>query len=418
MSIGYACLGVGIPNTSFRSCIQKNATPENLYEIIKANLDALYRLLEYNRRKGIHLFRISSDIIPFGSSPVNTLDWSFDFSQEWTKLGSLIRESNSRVSMHPGQYTVINSPRPEVVERAVDDLIYHDRVLSNLSANCTNKIVLHIGGAYGNKDIAIERFKKNYSRLPQSVKSRLVIENDDRTYNIEEVLGIGEALSIPVIFDNLHHRVNPPEEEKEDFYWLRRAYETWDDKDGAQKIHYSQENPSKRKGAHSETIALDEFLLFYNGLHQPKPDIILEVKDKNLSAIKCINGISRKGSISLLEEEWALYKYNILERSPTIYQEIRNLLKDKNKYPVIEFYQLIDQGMRQDGNIGTRINALQHVWGYFKNKASQAEKESMGKWLEGLYGEKFSLPFIKKKLLRLSEKYGETYLLNSYFFDI
>jgi UV DNA damage endonuclease len=132
MSVGYACLGVGISNTTFRSCIKKNATPENLKEVINSNLEALYHLLEYNKRKGIRLFRISSDIIPFGSSPVNTLDWSHDFSQEWEKIGALIEESDFRVSMHPGQYTVLNSPRPEVVKRAIDDLIYQPTALIKL----------------------------------------------------------------------------------------------------------------------------------------------------------------------------------------------------------------------------------------------------------------------------------------------
>jgi len=418
MSVGYACLGVGIPNTAFRSCIKKNATPENLKDLISSNLEALYNLLAYNRSKGIRLFRISSDLIPFGSSHVNTLDWSCDFSQEWEKIGALIQESDFRVSMHPGQYTVLNSPRPEVVERAVDDLIYHDKILSNLSTNSANKIILHIGGAYGDKQLAMKAFSQNYIKLPNSVKSRLVIENDDRIYSIDEVLSLGEELGIPVVFDNLHHKVNPPEEKREESYWIQRAFESWGEKDGRQKIHYSQENPSKRRGAHSETINLEEFLSFYKGLHQPKPDIMLEVKDKNLSAVKCINGISEYPKIGLLEDEWALYKYNILERSPAVYQEIRNLLKDKNEYPVQEFYELIDRGMEQEGSIGTQVNAIQHVWGYFKNKASEKEKESMGKWLDGFNREKVSISFMKKKLYGLTVKYEEMYLSDSYFFDL
>ncbi|MDX9888559.1 MAG: UV DNA damage repair endonuclease UvsE [Anaerovoracaceae bacterium] len=418
MSIGYACLGIGIPNTSFRSCIQKNASPENLHEIIGSNLEALYNLLEYNKKKGIQLFRISSDLIPFGSSQVNTLDWTFDFREKWEKLGILIETSNFRVSMHPGQYTVINSPRPEVVERAVDDLIYHEKVLSNLSTNSSHKIILHIGGAYGDKPLAIERFSQNYEKLPDLVKARLVIENDDRIYNIEEVLSLGEELGIPVVFDNLHHRVNPPKEEKSENYWILKAGESWGSKDGNQKIHYSQENQQKRQGAHSETINLEEFLVFYNGLLVPQPDIMLEVKDKNLSAVKCINGISVDGKIGVLEEEWALYKYNVLEHSPVIYQEIRNLLKDKNNYPVQDFYQLIDSGMATEGNIGTQINALQHVWGYFKDKASEKEKLSMTKWMEDFKNGKVAISFMKKKLYRLALKYEATYLSNSYFFLI
>lgn len=416
MSIGYACLGVGVADTSFRSCTQKNATPENLNEIIKNNLEAFYQILEYNWKQGITLFRISSDLIPFGSSPVNSLDWSFDFREEWKRLGDLVQESKIRVSMHPGQYTVLNSPRPEVVERAIEDLIYHEKILSNLSTGSDHKIILHVGGAYGDKALALERFAENFSELPNSIKSRLTIENDDRIYNIEEVLSLGEYLSIPVVFDNLHNQVNPPEENREEAYWINEAQKTWEAKDGNQKIHYSQQSSNKRRGAHSETIDLKEFLSFYKGLSIPRPDIMLEVKDKNLSAVKCINGVSKDHKIGRLEDEWARYKYNILERSPAIYQEIRNLLKNKNQFPVEDFYELIDQGMVEQGNIGTQINGIQHVWGYFKNKASETEKRAMEKWILDFSAKKVSVSFVKKKLSRLAVKYKETYLNNSLYF--
>ena len=416
MNIGYACLGVGIPNTSFKSCTKKYATNENLKNIISSNLEVLYRLLEYNKAHGIGLFRISSDIIPFGSSPLNPLDWSLDFCKEWELLGGLVRESKIRVSMHPGQYTVLNSPIHDVVDRAIQDLIYHEKVLSNLLTDSKSKIILHVGGAYGDKPLALERFSENYTKLPPSVKSRLVIENDDRIYNIEEVLSLGEKLSIPVVFDNLHHAVNPTKEDRGEAYWIERAFETWREVDGGQKIHYSQQNINKRQGAHSETIDLNNFLLFYNELSIPRPDIMLEVKDKNLSAVKCINGISKDYRINRLEEEWALYKYNILERSPSIYQEIRDLLKDKNGYPVKAFYELIDKGMSEPGDIGTQINGIQHVWGYFKTKASEKEKKSMEKWLTDFKLGKISLSFVKKKLSRLAINYNEAYLNNSYYF--
>ena len=75
MSIGYACLTVGVPNTEMKRCIAKNANEARLYELIKANLSALDHILDYNIAHDIKLFRISSDLIPFGSSPINTLAW-------------------------------------------------------------------------------------------------------------------------------------------------------------------------------------------------------------------------------------------------------------------------------------------------------------------------------------------------------
>ena len=151
MSIGYACLNIGTPDTNIRSIMQRNATSEKLMEVTAHNLAALEKIIDYNRKNNIQLFRISSDLIPFGSSPVNTLAWPEIHKEAFDRIGSKIRKSGMRVSLHPGQYTVLNSPTEDVVERAITDLVYHDKILIALGADQTNKIVLHVGGIYGIK---------------------------------------------------------------------------------------------------------------------------------------------------------------------------------------------------------------------------------------------------------------------------
>lgn len=272
-----------------KSCIMKNATEERLKELIEYNLSSLDHILDYNIKNGILLFRISSDIIPFGSSPVNSLNWSEIFEQRFIRLGDKIKKSGMRVSMHPGQYTVLNSPNQEIVERAILDLNYHVRFLDSLGLSSEHKIILHIGGVYGNKEEAIERFCNNYLKLEEAVRRRLVIENDDKSYHIKDVLDIGKRIGIPVVFDNLHHNAKPAEENRLLQYWLDECRKTWLPKDGTQKIHYSQQNTDKKAGSHSENIRIDEFLQFISELSNEDLDIMLEVKDKNISAIKCIN---------------------------------------------------------------------------------------------------------------------------------
>ena len=122
MSIGYACLTVGVQNTGIKGCLLKNANEEKLAELIRYNLTSLKNIIDYNDANDVRLFRISSDIIPFGSSPANTLQWRSVFKEDLSILGNSIREAGIRVSMHPGQYTVLNSPDRQVAERAVDDL--------------------------------------------------------------------------------------------------------------------------------------------------------------------------------------------------------------------------------------------------------------------------------------------------------
>lgn len=291
MNIGYACLTVGVSGTSLRSCKIQNATSDVLSALIGSNLESLNNILSYNIENDIKLFRISSDIIPFGSHSVNRLKWWEMFESELKNLGYKALSNEMRLSMHPGQYTVLNSPNPSVVERAVEDLRYHARFLDSMGLGKEHKIILHIGGVYGDKTSAIKRFIEQYRLLDENIKQRLVIENDDKQYNISDVLNIGLSEGIPIVFDNLHHQVNPDNTYSQ-IEWIALCVNTWKKSDGPQKLHYSQQANGKRPGSHSETIDVYEFLSFYKIIRNQDIDIMMEVKDKNLSAIKCINAIS------------------------------------------------------------------------------------------------------------------------------
>lgn len=416
MSIGYACLNIGTPHTNIRGLMQKTATPEKLTEVTAHNLEALEKMVDYNIANDIRLYRISSDLIPFGSSPVNELDWPEIHKEAFERIGAKIRKSGMRVSLHPGQYTVLNSPTEDVVERAIEDLIYHDKILTALGTDTTNKIVLHVGGIYGDKEAALERFAENFRRLPESIQKRLIIENDDRLYNIEDVLVLAHRLQIPAVYDNLHHAINPPPSGENDQYWITEANKTWKESDGKQKIRYSQQAAGKRPGAHTDTIQLEKFLQFYNQLDDPTIDIMLEVKDKNLSAIKCQNATTSAPKPARLEKEWGRYKYAILEKSPAIYQAIRTLLKDKEAYPFQEFYRLIDTALAEKNHSGYVENAAAHVWGYFKKHATDAERRQYEKNLSKYRKKTGTLASLKRQLFKLAEKYDSEYLLQSLYF--
>jgi UV DNA damage endonuclease len=412
---------VGVPGTGQKTIKQQSATEEKLLQVIGHNLEALDRILDYNLEQDIRLFRISSDLIPFGSSPVNPLAWWEVFEERFLALGDKIRQENLRVSMHPGQYTVLNSNREDVVARAVEDLVYHTRVLDSMGLDQTHKIILHTGGIYGDKTEAAQRFVENYQQLDPSIRRRLVLENDDKSYGVEDVLHISKATGVPVVFDNLHHAVKPSVTQKTEVEWIKECRKTWKPQDGDQKIHYSQQDPGKKSGSHSSSIRIREFMRFYEdlameGLDVRKGlDVMLEVKDKNLSAVKCIACTKEEKRIRKLEEEWSRYKYSVLESAPAIYQEIRELLVDKKAYPAVEFYELLEKSMEEEASKGNAINAMQHVWGYFKDTASKKEKEKFLKMIDQFTSGKISEKSIKNFLKRLAEEQEQAYLLNSYY---
>lgn len=416
MSIGYACKIIGVPNTDMKSCTLKNASSEKLTELSKYNINALKNTIDYNIENNIKLFRISSDLIPFGSSEINNIKWWEIFSNELEMIGQKVKKSNMRVSVHPGQYTVLNSNNEEVVQRSIDDLIYHTRILDSLGLNSEHKMVLHIGGAYGDKESSIKRFMENYKILGDNVKNRLVIENDDKIYNIQEVLEIGIKLNIPVIFDNLHNEINLSNENMDETYWIYQSNLTWKKVDGNQKIHYSQQAENKKIGSHSDFIKINEFMRFYEKLNRKDIDIMLEVKDKNLSCVKCINCTDLNLNINVLEKEWSKYKYTILEHSHSDYLKIRELLKNKDDFSALSFYYYLEDGITSQGDIGSFVNAALHVWGYFKDKATDIEKKNFFKYLEKYKEQESGINLVKNYLKKLSEKYEQHYLLNSYYF--
>ncbi len=279
-------------------------------------------------------------------------------------------------------------------------------------------MILHIGGVYGDKQGATKRFLENFEELSQDVKNRLVIENDDKSYHIRNVLNIGEELGLPVVFDNLHHEVNPPDNGMAEALWIEQCHRTWEKKDGKQKIHYSQQHQGKQRGSHSDSIIIDDFMRFYNGLVNTDIDIMMEVKDKNLSAIKCANCVTAKPLMKNLEAEWSKYKYSVLEKSPSAYREIRELLKNKAEYPVLDFYHILEDALQKPIETGKAINAADHVWGYFKDVATDREKSQYRGLVNQYRHGEATLLRVKKTLWRLAVKYEREFLLYSYYFSL
>lgn len=418
MRIGYACLAVGVPQTALKTCRQNRADDGVLQAIIASNLDALRRMVVYNIDQGIALYRISSDIIPFGSSPVNQLPWPDLFAQQLDAIGTLIRQAGLRISMHPGQYTVINAIDDTVVERAIADLRYHNAFLQCLGIGPEHKIILHIGGAYGDKAAALERFALRYHRLDAAIQSRLVIENDERLYTIEDALALHRQTGAPVIFDNLHHAINRCDAASAvpapDRDWITATRSTWRLADGPQKIHYAQQEPGKKPGAHADTIRSAQFVADMANLPEDL-DVMLEVKDKNLSAVKCINCLRTTGPVTALEKEWARYKYEVLEHAPDHYQAIRALLKDKQTWAALPFYSLIEAALQTPVTTGHAVNAAQHVWGYLKKEASERDALAFERSLARYRDGKMALESLKRQLCKIAGKQDQPYLKQSLY---
>ena len=238
---------------------------------------------------GILFFRIASDLIPFGSHPVMNYTWQDHFKERFQAIGNYIKNNDIRITMHPGQYTVLNSLKDKVYENSVKELLYHKDILELLGLDNTAKIISHVGGVYGDKQKSMTRFVDRYNSLNERIKQCHVIENDDKSFNIKDCLAINEQTGIPVIFDIYHHECNTTNENIQDV--LRKVIKTWKSKDGLPIIHYSSEHPLKGKCRHADSIDLDHFKFFIETTKNFDFDVMIEIKNKENSTLLALNAI-------------------------------------------------------------------------------------------------------------------------------
>jgi UV DNA damage endonuclease len=191
--------------------------------------------------------------------------------------------------MHPDQFTLVNSIDEEIFKRSRDELLYHARVLDAMGLDTTAKIQIHVGGVYGNKTESVKRFISRFKGLDGKIKRRLVIENDDVSYTLRECLAISEKTGIPVLFDAFHHSVHSSGETMRDAVRLSRK--TWKKEDGILMVDYSLQKPKSNPGTHAESIDIRSFKDFITRTDPYNFDVMLEIKDKEKSALKAVKAL-------------------------------------------------------------------------------------------------------------------------------
>ena len=291
-----AVLSEGISTS--RTCRLKNATPLRIRELIAENLTALDRVITFLERHQILLYRITSNLIPFASHPVNVLPWWEEFAPQFAALGRRFRALGVRVSTHPGQFTVLNSPSPAIVKAAISELEYHARLLDVLGTEPSAKIILHLGGLYGGSEaVAMDRFSSVASDLSEAVRRRLVVENDDRLFDVEEVLSVAGRVKVPLVFDWLHHNANPCRAPLSEV--LPVVFATWKLADGHPKMHLSSQAPDGPPGAHADFIDVADAIAFFDVVPPQAFDCMLEAKQKDRAVLQLRDALRKIGILEV-----------------------------------------------------------------------------------------------------------------------
>jgi len=302
MNMGYACINMQLsypqkyggkekgvePITTGRSMIKRTFETKGLdyaSELTLKNVKDLNSIISWNVLNGYDFYRMSSGLAPWKTE----YDWEdlkdIDSIRRWFhSAGTMAKTHGVRLTSHPGPYNVLVSPKEEVVENCIKDLTIHgdEFDMMGLSRTPYNKINIHLGGAYGDKEASMKRFVKNFPRLPESVRSRLTLENDDKAsmYSVKDLYyDIYKKIGIPIVFDYHHHKFCTGGMSEQEA--LEMALSTWGDIKPV--THYSESRRDEQKDetirvqAHSDYV-YDKIEMYGNDF-----DIMVEAKAKELA---------------------------------------------------------------------------------------------------------------------------------------
>lgn len=266
-------------------------------ELAIQNLRDLLKVLKWNSEKGIKVYRMSSCLFPWMSEyEFSELPNYKEILETCQEIGKFATEDEQRLSFHPGPFNILASPHEKVINATILDLNRHAQIMDmmNLRTDWYNTINIHVGGAYGEKESAMERFCKNFEKLQDSAKKRLTVENDDKknlfsTKDLYE--GIHKKIGIPVVFDYLHHSLCPGDLTEEEAVTL--AAKTWPE-NIKQIVHFASskkihEDPTANQQAHAEFLY--EKITHYDLLL----DVEVEAKQKEVAVFNYLKKFVNSG---------------------------------------------------------------------------------------------------------------------------
>jgi UV DNA damage endonuclease len=295
MNLGYACINTTLGEqkpriTTNRSMIKKTFLAKGMEyagELALLNSRDLFEILKWNLKNGIKFFRISSDIFPWASEyNIEDLPQYGRIKTILSGCGNYARNNGIRLTSHPGPFNVLVSPREHVVKNTITDLTNHGKLfdLLGLDRSPYNKINIHCNGVYGDKASALDRFCVNFKLLPDSVKTRLTVENDDKAsmYSVKDLMCIHENTGIPIVFDYHHHQFctgGLTEQEA-----LELAITTWPE-GIIPVVHYSESKALHESDEKVKPQAHSDYINELPNTYGNNVDIMVESKAKELSLL-------------------------------------------------------------------------------------------------------------------------------------
>lgn len=304
--LGYVAISKALDCTTshtitYSNYIKEENSYEKLDKVIKMNLESLIEILNYNVKNNYHFYRLTSKLIPLATHNDVNFEYIDKYKTYYNKIGKIINDNNLRVDTHPDQFCVLNSTNKETINNSYKILEYHYNILNALKIK-DKVIILHVGSSVFGKEKSIIRFKNNFNKLPKYIRECIVLENDDKIYNVSDVLNLCIDLNIPMVLDFHHDMCNKSDKDVE--YYLEDIIKTWKGK--VPKFHFStpKNNTKKDFRSHNDYINTDDFIEVLEKLkkYTDKADIMLEAKAKDDALSRLVRCLKYKTNYKFIDE--------------------------------------------------------------------------------------------------------------------
>jgi UV DNA damage endonuclease len=293
MRYGYACINLSLASEKVqvnRSMIRRTFLEKGIpyaSELALANITDLEKIIDWNIRNRLLIYRMSSDMIPWMSEyELTDLPAYKKIAMILVRCGKKAAEAGLRLTFHPGPFNVLATNSETVLLKTIKELRQHAEIMDllNLPVSPFSKINIHVGGAYGDKKTALERFADNYLALPDHVRLRLTVENDDKAnmFSVADLLWLHRKTGIPIVFDYLHHQFCTGGLSEEEAF--SAATDTWPG-NITPVVHFSSarkkfEDPAALATAHAD------FIYQHVNRYGREVDIMFEAKAKDAAVLK------------------------------------------------------------------------------------------------------------------------------------
>lgn len=309
---GYVAMSVHVKNASpsktmtfaqFSKIPDREAALRKLERIAQENLNNTLRLLKHNRAHEIRFYRFSSKLIPLiGHQELGDWDPIPSLRPDFQAVGDYVKEHEMRVGFHPDHFTVLSTPKADILRTSIEDLVRHDRMLDAMGLDRGAKLNIHIGGAYGNRETTFERFIAQFEQVPADVRDRIILENDDKTFTAKETLEACRLLGLPMTLDLHHDQVNPSPESPLELW--PSIVRTWEGQSHPPKIHVSSPKSESDPRGHADYVESKELLRFFKEIAPITPalDVMIEAKKKDDALFRLMQQLSADEDVRQSEQ--------------------------------------------------------------------------------------------------------------------